>query len=311
MSERGQYDSRINEILHERGEPIQDAKKLLEEIFDKSQQDLQLIDIDYYNESIEKYVEGMFIEITGRSISIIDDFGNIEPATIEYCDVDRYNDGFYPCIKEATIDGLFLEKDILDKDVLMYHGTFWHDQGTDLMQFLTPVKSSNIKICDEEEILSYYVMKENIDSIGDLRTQDQLYKMYDSLSRLKEFGEKTIDSLKFAVNELKQIDLRNLTDHQKYVVEDMLYSTIFYDNKLALDIKTKSVEEIDSNSRKWRRYVDNRNHFDLYGPPAAIIIENNTPYLFIREYFDDEGEIHDENIIRIPLKDIVGLKEDE
>ena len=101
MSEYGQYDSKINEILHERGESVRDAKRLLEEIFNESQQTTSSnsFDIKLYNKRIEECVEGMDLEITGRSMFIIDDYGIISPATLESYDLDLYEDCFYPCIK--------------------------------------------------------------------------------------------------------------------------------------------------------------------------------------------------------------------
>lgn len=313
MSEYGQYDSRINEILHEQGESIRDAKRLLEEIFNKSQQTISSssFDIKPYNKRIEEHIEGIELEITGRDMLIIDDYGIISPATLESYDLDRYGDGFYPCIKEATIDGISFEKYFLSEEKLMYHGTFWHDQANDIMQFIVPVESSHVKICDEEGIEYYYTTKERIGQIEDPKTQDQVYDLYDSLSRLREFGKKTLDSVQFAESRLKQINFDKLTDDQKYMIEDILHSTIFQDDKIPFDIKAKSLEEIAANSYRWRIQKLSKNKtFPLYGLPAAVIIENSTPYLFIREYFEDEGEIHDNNIIRVPLKDILELRED-
>ena len=194
----------------------------------------------------------------------------------------------------------------------MYHGTFWHDQANDLMQFIVPVESSHVKICDEEVIGYHYIVKERIRHIEDPKTQDQVYKLYDSLLIRVERGKKALSNLQFADSKLSQIDLNKLTNDQKYIVEDILYSTIFQDDKIPLNIKVKSLEDINRNSYKWRVHTLPKNKtFPLYGSPAAVIIENNIPYLFIREQLEGEGEIHDDNITRVPLKDILELEEDE
>lgn len=314
MSEYGQYDSRINEILHERGESVRDAKRLLKEIFDKSKQDISSnsFDIKPYNRHIEEYFKDMELEITSGSMFLIDDYGIISAATLESCDLDRYDDGFYPCIKEATIDSISFEKGILDKEKLMYYGTFRHDQTNDPMRFIAPVESSHVKICDEDRIKNHYIIKEKINHIEDPRTQDQVYELYNSLLARGERSKKILCNVQFAESRLRQINLNKLTDNQKYIVEDILYSTIFQDDKIPLNIKVKSLEEINRNSYKWRVHTLPKNKtFPLYGSPAAVIIENNIPYLFIREHLEGEGEVHDDNITRVPLKDILELEEDE
>lgn len=314
MSEYGQYDSKINEILHERRESVRDAKRLLKEIFDKSKQDISSnsFDIKLYSRHIKEYFKDMELEITSSSMFLIDVHGVISPATLESYDLDLYEDSFYPCIKEATIDSISFEKGILDKEKLMYHGTFRHDQANDLMQFIVPVESSHVKICDEDIIENCDIVKEKINHIEDLKTQDQVYELYISLLARGERGKKALSNLQFAESRLEQINLNKLTDSQKYMVEDILYSTIFQDDKIPLNIKVKSLEDINRNSYKWRVHTLPKNKtFPLYGSPAAVIIENNIPYLFIREQLEGEGEIHDDNITRVPLKDILELEEDE
>ena len=308
MSEYGQYDSKINEILHERGESVRDAKRLLKEIINKSKQDISSnsFDIELCNRHIEEYLKDMELEITSSNMLLIDGHGVTSAATLESCDLDRYDDSFYPCIKEATIDSISFE------EKLMYHGTFRHDQANDPMRFIAPVESSHVKICDGDRIENHYIVKEKINHIEDPKTQDQVYELYNSLLARGERGKKTLSNMQFAESRLKQIDLNKLTDSQKYMVEDILYSTIFQDDRIPLNIKVKSLEEIDRNSYKWRVHTLPKNKtFPLYGSPAAVIIENNIPYLFIREQLEGEGEIHDDNITRVPLKDILELKEDE